>query len=58
MSGDCVKGGYSSGDLYHPREGFQDVVIFNQTRTDIWDVYSFHTLGLHSWRAGIAWDVA
>jgi hypothetical protein len=58
MSGDCVKGGYGSWNLYHPREGFQDVVIFNQTRTDIWDVYSFHTIGLHSWRAGSAWDVA
>ena len=58
MSGDCVKGGYGSWDLYHPREGFQDVVIFNQTRTDIWDVYSFHPLGLQSWRAGTAWDVA
>jgi hypothetical protein len=58
MSGDCLNGGYGSWDLYHPSQGFQDIVIFNTNSTDIWDVYSFHTIGLHKWRAGIAWDVA
>jgi hypothetical protein len=57
MSGDCVNGGYGSWDLYHPTQGFQDITIFDGTRTDIWDFYSFHTIGLHNWRAGTAWDV-
>jgi hypothetical protein len=52
MSGDCINGGYCSWGLYHPTQGFRDIVIFNTTSADIWDVYSFHTIALHNWRAG------
>jgi hypothetical protein len=58
MSGDCINGGYCSWDLYRPTQGFRDIVIFNTTSADIWDVDSFHPIGLHNWRAGAAVDVA
>ena len=46
------------GDLCHPTQGFREIVIFNITSADMWDIYSFHTIGLHNWRAGAAGDVA
>jgi hypothetical protein len=55
MSGDCV---YGSWYLYHSTQGFQGVAIFNNKRTDIRDVYSSHTVGFHTWRAGSAWNAA
>ena len=54
MSGPCS---YAAWDLYHPTRGWQDITIFDNTTTDTWDVYSFHTIGTHTWRPGGAWDV-
>jgi hypothetical protein len=58
MSGDCINGGYGSWYVYHPTKGSQEIAIFNTERTDIWDLYSSHTIGWHTWRAEGAWDVA
>jgi hypothetical protein len=56
MSGPCYPGGYASWWLYHPSQGAQDVAIFDNTTSEYWDVYSDHTIGVHTWRPGYAWD--
>ncbi|MEH0845077.1 hypothetical protein V6U81_22075 [Micromonospora sp. CPCC 205711] len=55
MSGPCYPG-YGAWSLYHPSQGLQDVAIFDDTTADYWDVYSFHTIGVHTWRPSGAWD--
>jgi hypothetical protein len=53
---------WSAWSLYHPTQGFQDVAAFGSgfsgTNQDIWDVYDWHTIGLHTWRPSGAYDNA
>jgi hypothetical protein len=58
MSGPCAPVGYASWFAYHPSQGSQDSALFSNTTVQIWDVYSFHTIGLHTWRPSSAWDAA
>jgi hypothetical protein len=57
-SGVCsLGGGWSAWDLIHPTRGEQDIVIFgNGTNYASWDLYSYHTIGLHTWRPSGAYD--
>ena len=56
MSGPCYPDGYASWWLYHPSQGSQDGALFDKTTSEYWDVYSDHTIGVHTWRPGSAWD--
>jgi len=58
MSGPCHSSGYASWDLYHPSQGLQKIAIFDNATTAHWDVYSYDTIGVHTWRPSIAWDAA
>lgn len=54
----CASAGvdYASWDAYHPTQGFQDIVIFDGTTTDIVDLYDFASLGRWTWRPNGASD--
>ena len=57
MSGPCASpDGYASWFLYHPTQGLQEGALFDSTTSEYWDVYNFHTIGLHTWRPSSAWD--
>jgi hypothetical protein len=58
MSGDCANGGWGAWDLYHPTQGLQDIAFFDGQTTDVWNVYDYHTIGLHTWRPAAAYDGA
>ncbi|TWD84355.1 hypothetical protein FB561_5542 [Kribbella amoyensis] len=58
MSGPCTAGGWAAWDLYHPSRGLQDTAFFDNTSSDMWDVYDFHTIGQHTWRPSGAYDGA
>jgi hypothetical protein len=54
----CSLGGGSSGwDLIHPSQGSQGGAYFiSGSNQESWDVYDFHTIGLHTWRPSGAFD--
>ncbi len=53
----CSQNGGSSGwDLIHPSQGSQGGAYFIGTSQESWDVYDFHTIGLHTWRPSGAFD--
>jgi hypothetical protein len=54
-----LNGGSSGWDLIHPSQGSQGgAYFFGGTAQESWDVYDFHTIGLHSWRPSGAFDGA
>jgi hypothetical protein len=58
-SGVCSLGeAWSSWDLIHPSQGNQGGAYFSGTNQISWDVYDFHTIGIHTWRPSFAYDAA
>ncbi|MGC4941838.1 hypothetical protein [Kribbella sp. DT2] len=56
-SGVCSLGeAFSSWNLIHPSQGDQGSAYFSGSNQDIWGVYDFHTIGIHTWRPSIAYD--
>nr|WP_238356353.1 hypothetical protein [Kribbella italica] len=52
-----LNGGSSGWDLIHPSQGSQGGAYFiSGTTQESWDVYDFHTIGLHTWRPSGAFD--
>ncbi|GAB2579500.1 hypothetical protein [Kribbella endophytica] len=53
----ALNGGSSGWDLIHPSQGSQGGAYFvSGTTQESWDVYDFHTIGLHTWRPSGAFD--
>jgi hypothetical protein len=61
-SGICSLGAnaWAAWDLIHPSQGYQGGALFGTplggSNQDSWDLYSFHTIGLHTWRPSDAYD--
>ncbi|MEV6286632.1 hypothetical protein [Kribbella sp. NPDC051770] len=55
-SGVCSVTGTSGWDLIHPSQGSQGGAYFSGGNRQSWDVYDFHTIGLHTWRPSGAFD--
>jgi hypothetical protein len=56
-SGVCSLGeGWSAWDLIHPSQGSQGSAYFSGSNQDTWDVYNWHTIGIHTWRPTFAYD--
>lgn len=57
-SGVCSLGeGWSAWDLIHPSQGSQGGAFFGSgSNREIWDVYDWHTIGIHTWRPSAAYD--
>lgn len=58
LQSDCANSmtDYASWDVYHPREGWTSIFIFDGSSADDWDWYSWDGLGTFEVRAGSAWD--
>jgi hypothetical protein len=58
LASNCASAGvvYASWDGYHPTQGWEAILIFDESTSDIWDLYDWEDLGRWTWRPGSAWD--
>lgn len=58
LDSNCAAAGtsYAAWDAYHATGGWQHIAIFDNTSSDVWDLYDWEQLGRWTWRPGGAWD--
>jgi len=43
-------------DGYHPTQGLEEILLFEHTSSEIWNLYDWQPIGRWQWRPAGAWD--